>query len=125
MRHPPERCLRLRQQRVAGRAPGKVADPWHGEIGTRRCLDGGGHRVPIEIGEHGSHTLADQGLRDGAADAIARPRHQRRLARGIEGCVQEAHGGGIPRGMAVKIQPDERNVIRRPTGVDGAIGGPW
>jgi hypothetical protein len=57
--------------------------------GFHRCRDG----LAIDIGEHGSHALAGQRLRDGAADPVSGTGDQRGLARGIKCIAQQAHVG--------------------------------
>ena len=84
MRHLANRRPCLRQQRIAHGGIGEVADEGHGQFRPRRGFDRRRDRVPVHVGEHGAHALADQGLRDRAPDAIARTCDQRRLARGIE-----------------------------------------
>jgi len=43
--------------------------------------------------QNGAHALADQKLRDGASDAVARAGYQCRLAHGIEWWIQQTHVG--------------------------------
>ena len=88
MRHPPDRRLRMRQQRIAGGAIREVADEGKRQFRPRRGFDRLGDRIRVDVGEHGSHALPDQGLRDGAADAVARAGDQSRLARGVEWSVR-------------------------------------
>ena len=63
---------------------GEIADPGQRQFRPGRGLDGSRHPLLADVGEHGPHALADQCLRDGAADAVARAGYQRRLARGVE-----------------------------------------
>ena len=91
MGHPPEGGLRGGQQRVARGGIGEVADPGHGEFRPGRVFRGSSDRIRIHVGEHRAHALADQGLGDGAADAVSRAGDQGCLARRIERIVQEAH----------------------------------
>ena len=91
MRHPPDGRLRLGQQRVACGGISEVADEGNRQLRPRRGLDRGRNRIPVDVGEHGSHAFADQRLRDRASDAVARPGDQSGLARGVEWSVQQAH----------------------------------
>ena len=103
MRHPPDRGLRLGQQRLARGGIGEIADPGHSQFRAGRGLGCGGNRLPVHIGEHRAHALADQRLRDCAADAVARTGDERGLARGIEGRIEKAHVGRLSR-QAIAIQ---------------------
>src|SRR5260221_9945286 len=91
MRDAAERSLGIRQQRVADSALGEIADKGNRELWLRGGLDRGGHPLLADIGKHRTHALTDQGQRDGAPDAVAGTGDQRRLARGIEGRVEQAH----------------------------------
>ena len=93
VRHLPHGGLRVGQQRIAGGALCEIAGPCHRQFRPRRSLDGGCDGILVYIGKHGAHALADQRLRDRTSNAVSRTGHQRRLARGIEWMVQQAHGG--------------------------------
>jgi hypothetical protein len=96
MRHLAQRGLRIRQQPIAGFARGEIADPGHRQFRPGRGCGRRPHGILAQIGEQGSHALADQRLCDRATDAVARAGHQSRLTRGIEWSVEQAHGMGTP-----------------------------
>jgi hypothetical protein len=87
----PECGLRFGQQRVAGLAPGEVADPRHRQLRPRRLLDRCRYPLGADVGKHRAHALADQSLGDGPANAVPGTGHQRGLARGVEWIFQQAH----------------------------------
>ena len=81
----------IRQQRIACSTLRKITDPGHRQFRPRRSGYRAGDRLPIDVGKHGAHALADQSLRDGASDAVSRAGYECRLARGIEWWVEQAH----------------------------------
>ena len=85
----------MRQQRIASPAIGEIAAPGQRQLRPRRILDRRRHPLLADIGKQGPHTLPRQRLRDRAADAVTGPGHQRRLARGVEGMIEQAHVGGV------------------------------
>jgi hypothetical protein len=91
MCYAPERSGSFRHQRIARRGIGEIADPGDGEFRPRRRFDRRSHRVPVHVGKYCAHALPNQGLRDRAADPVARAGDERRLARGIEWLTQQAH----------------------------------
>ena len=119
MRHAPERAGCFRQQRIARGGIGEIADPGHRQFRPGRGLDGRRHRLPVHIGKHRAHALADQGLRDRAADPVARAGDERRLARGIEWIVEQAHVGVSRSGYAIL-----RTAIELATPNPPALAGP-
>src|SRR3974390_3101726 len=62
-----------------------------GEFGAGRGGGCGGDPALPNIGKHGTHAFADQSLCDGAADPVARTRHQGRFASWVEGITEDAH----------------------------------
>jgi hypothetical protein len=96
VRHQPDRGPGLGQQHIACDGPGEIADPGNRQFRPGRSLDRGSDRVGVDVGEHGSHPLADQALRDRATDAVSRAGDQRRLTRRVERLIQQAHGSALP-----------------------------
>jgi len=92
VRHAAHRCSRGGQQAIALVAARQIADPLHGQIGSGRRRHGGSDRVFAHVGEHGANAFSDQGLGDGAADAIAGAGDQRGVVLGVEWVAQQAHG---------------------------------
>jgi hypothetical protein len=91
MGHPPERRLRVLQQRLTRGWACEIADPRQRDIRSSRGLDRRHHPLLADIGEHGPHAFADQCLGDGAPNAVTGAGYQRRLARRVERVTQQAH----------------------------------
>src|SRR3974390_199395 len=91
MRDPAPRHSCMRQQVIACLAACQIANPWPSEFGPGRGGDCVRDPVLPDIGEHGTHAFADQSLCDGAADPVARTRHQGRFATWVEGIAEDAH----------------------------------
>src|SRR3974377_1708903 len=91
MRDPAHRLSCMRQQVIACLAACQIANPWPSEFGPGRGGDCVRDPVLPNIGEHGTHAFADQSMCDGAADPVARTRHQGRFATWVEGITEDAH----------------------------------
>ena len=99
MRHAPDGGGSFRQQRIARRGIGEIANPGDRQLRPRRGLDGRRHRVAVHVGKHRAHALADQRLRDRAADPVACAGNERRLARRVKWIVEQAHVGNPKCGL--------------------------
>jgi hypothetical protein len=101
VRHPSNGGSRVGQQPIAGGAICEIADPGHGKVRPGRGFGSSSDRIRIHVGKHRSHALADQGLGDGAADAVARAGDQSGIARRVEQSLQQTHlcwiSPGVPR----------------------------
>ena len=89
--HPSDGRLCVSHQRIACGATCEIADPGHSQVRPGRGFSRSSDRILVHVGEHRSHAFADQGLRDGTADAISRTGDQSCLAGGVEWSVQQAH----------------------------------
>ena len=97
--HLPQRTARIRQQRVPAVAARQAANPRHRELRTGRGSDRGGDAVTVHVGKYRSHTLSDQCLRNGAADAVSRTGDQGSFVRGVEWIAEEVISAASDRGL--------------------------
>ena len=116
MRHTPDGGGSFRQQRIARRGTSEIADPGYRQFRPGRGLDGRRHRVGVHVGKHRTHALADQRLRDRAADPVTCAGDQRRLARRVEWIVEQGHRFMSPI-EADFIKPDHTQLYRPQDGI--------
>ena len=85
MRHPPDRRLRLGQQRLPPRGSARSPTQTTARSGRAEALAAGGHGFPVHVRKHRAHALAYQRLRDCTADAVTRTGDERGLRAGSKG----------------------------------------
>ena len=73
MRDQPQGRLSMPHKTLALRRLRQITHPRDSEVWTRRCRHGGHHGILTHIRKQGSNPLPHQGLRNGAANAIAGP----------------------------------------------------